>query len=199
MVLWQCFLNLFLHYILSIFQVDEIIGGGAKRYVCPTPQYFHGGGGRLLPSSPRIDASGGKRLGRARGDVYSGGSRICKKGVGGKIRARKRAPHTGGVQGQSPCRGPRGQSPRKLSSFQQIRAFKMVVRSDRKCNFSRCNFAYRALVGGAGVTRFSVVVDSMAFPPPFFFFLQYVPENICNWLRASEPKFSYFPLKTCDC
>ena len=30
-------------------------------------------------------------------------------------------------------------------------------------------------VGGAGVTRFSVVVDSMT-----FFFLQYVPENICN-------------------
>ena len=34
-------------------------------------------------------------------------------------------------------------------------------------------------VGGAGVTRFSVVVDSMA-SPPLFFFLQYVPENICN-------------------
>ena len=34
-------------------------------------------------------------------------------------------------------------------------------------------------VGGAGVTRFSVVVDSMAFPPPLLF-LQYVPENICN-------------------
>ena len=30
-------------------------------------------------------------------------------------------------------------------------------------------------VGGAGVTRFSVVVDSMAF---FLLFLQYVPENI---------------------
>ena len=57
--------------------------------------------------------------------------------------ARRRAP--GWVQGQSPCRGPG-----KLSSFQQIRAFKMVVRSDRKCNFSRCNFAYRALVGGRG-------------------------------------------------
>ena len=34
-------------------------------------------------------------------------------------------------------------------------------------------------VGGAGVTRFSVVVDSIA-SPPLFFFLQYVPENICN-------------------
>ena len=123
-----------------------------------------GGGGRLLPSSPRIDASGGKRLGRARGDVYTVADPgfAKKKGVGGKIRARsaprasygwgpgarRRAP--GGVQGQSPCRGPRGRSPRKLSSFQQIRAFKMVVRSDRKCNFSRCNFAYRALVGGRG-------------------------------------------------
>ena len=32
--------------------------------------------------------------------------------------ARLRAP--GGVLGQSPCRGPRGRSPRKLSSFQQI-------------------------------------------------------------------------------
>ena len=42
------------------------------------------------------------------------------------------------------CRG------RELSSFQQIRAFKMVVRSDRNCNFSSCNFAYRALVGGRG-------------------------------------------------
>ena len=53
--------------------------------------------------------------------------------------ARHRAP--GGVQGQSPCQGPRG---RKLSSFQQIRAFKMVVRSDRNCNFSPG--------GGGGVT-----------------------------------------------
>ena len=32
--------------------------------------------------------------------------------------------------------------------------------------------------GGAGVTRFSVVVDSMAFFS--LFVLQYVPENICN-------------------
>ena len=49
-----------------------------------------------------------------------------------------------------PLAGCRGQSPRKLSNFQQIRAFKMVVRSDRNCNFSSCNFAYRALVGGRG-------------------------------------------------
>ena len=104
-------------------------------------------------------------------------------------RGRLRAP--GGVQGQSPCRGPRGQSPRKLSNFQQIRAFKMVVRSDRNCNFSSCNFAYRALVGGrgcggAGVTRFSVVVDSMAFF--FFFFLQYeyVPAYVTDCKRASR-------------
>ena len=35
----QCFLNLFLHDVLWIFQVVEIIGGGgAKRYVCPPPQ-----------------------------------------------------------------------------------------------------------------------------------------------------------------
>ena len=144
--------NLFLHYILSIFQVYEIIGGG-KRYVCPPPNIFMGAA--TAPSSPRIDASGGKRLGRARGDVYSGGSRIAKKkGWAEKSvrvahpRARERRPWRG--VGANPCRGPRGRSPRKLSSFQQIRAFKMVVRSDRKCNFSRCNFAYRALVGGRG-------------------------------------------------
>ena len=90
--------NLFLHYIggggirkMQFFKLTKLLGGGggAKRYVCPPPpNIFIGGGGRLPPSSPRVDASGGKRLGRARGDVYSGGSRICKKGVGGKIRAR---------------------------------------------------------------------------------------------------------------
>ena len=81
---------------------------------------------------------GGKRLGRARGDVYSGESRICKKKGWAEISvrvahrvcakrtarvsarasygwgpgARRRAP--GGVQGQSPCRGPYGGSPEAL-------------------------------------------------------------------------------------
>ena len=84
--------------------------GGGKRYVCPPPpKKKFMGGGRLLPSSPRIDASGGKRLGRARGDVYSGGSRICKKRGGRK----KSAPHTGGVQGPAvgPLAGCRGKAP----------------------------------------------------------------------------------------
>ena len=44
----QCFLYLFLHYILWIFQVVEIIGGWAKRYVWH-PNIFIGGGGRLPP------------------------------------------------------------------------------------------------------------------------------------------------------
>ena len=120
-----------------------------------------------------------------------------------RVGSRGRLTGPGGVQGQSPCRGPRGQSPRKLSSFQQIRAFKMVVRSDRNCNFSSCNFAYRALVGGRGCGSHQIFRSSWKYGFFnlffFFFFLQYVPENICNWLQASEPKFSYFALKTCDC
>ena len=47
-----------------------------------------------------------------------------KKGGGGAgsfhAHLAHRAPHTGGVEGQSPCRGPRGRSTRRLSSFQQI-------------------------------------------------------------------------------
>ena len=148
-----------------------------------------GGGGATAPQLPQDRRLWGQATWKSKGDVYSGGSRICKKGVGGKIRTRSapcvREAHRArlirvGSRGppQGPCRGPRGRSPRKLSSFQQIRAFKMVVRSDRKCNFSRCNFAYRALVGGAGVTRFSVQLIEWLFSP--LFFLQYVPENICN-------------------
>ena len=103
------------------------------------------------------------------------------------IQVGSRGPPQGGrVQGQSPCWGPRGQSPRKLSSFQQIRAFKMVVRSDRNCNFSRCNFAFRALVErGAGVTRFSVVVDSMFFFF-FFFYNTYLKTYVTDCERASR-------------
>ena len=135
----------------------------------PKKIFSLGGGGATAPQLPQDRRLWGQATWTSKGGCVQWRIQdLQKKGVGGKIRARsapcvcaKRAPHTGGVQGpavgppggvqgQSPCRGPRGQSPRKLSSFQQIRAFKMVVRSDRKCNFSRCNFAYRALVGGRG-------------------------------------------------
>ena len=57
----------------------------------------------LLPGTPRRGGGGGgKRLGRARGDVYSGGSRICNKKGGG--RKHPCASHTGGVQ--RPALGP---------------------------------------------------------------------------------------------
>ena len=36
---------LFKPILALLFQVVEIIGKGAKRYVCPPPQYFHWGGG----------------------------------------------------------------------------------------------------------------------------------------------------------
>ena len=98
--------------IKSIFQVDEL----------PPPQIFSlgGGGGDCSPAPPGSTLSGGKRLGRARGDVYSGGSRICKKRGGRKKSVRiahrvcaKRAPHTGGVQGPAvgPLAGCRGKAP----------------------------------------------------------------------------------------
>ena len=49
----QCFFNLFLHYILWIFQVVKIIGGGGGKTIClPPPPIFSLGG--QLP--PRIDA-----------------------------------------------------------------------------------------------------------------------------------------------
>ena len=144
----------------------------------PQKKYFHwGGGGDCSPAPPGSTPLGASDLDEQGGMCTVADPGFAKKGAGGKIRARsapcvrearasygwgpgarRRAP--GGVQGQSPCRGPRGRSPRKLSSFQQIRAFKMVVRSDRKCNFSRCNFAYRALVGGRG----SGVRESPDFP-----------------------------------
>ena len=75
----------------------------------------------------------------------------------------------------------------------------MVVRSDRRCNFSRCNFAYRALVGvgGAGVTRFSVVVDSMGFYPLFFFYNTYLKTYVTDASERAE--IFVFALKTCDC
>ena len=93
----QCFLNLFLHYILSIFQVDEIIGGGGGQndmFAPPSPpkKYFHwgGGGGATAPQLPQDRRLWGQATWTSKGgDVYSGGSRdLQKKGVGGKIRAR---------------------------------------------------------------------------------------------------------------
>ena len=124
-------------------------------------KYFHGGGGGDCSPAP----PGSTPMGASDLDEQGGGGMctvadpgFAKKGVGGKIRARSapcvREARASYGWGPGPRRrapgGVQGQSPRKLSSFQQIRAFKMVVRSDRKCNFSRCNFAYRALVGGRG-------------------------------------------------
>ena len=104
-------LNLFLHYILLSFQVVKIIwGGGGKRYV--PPNIFIGGG---CPPPPNFDASG---------IVADPGFK--KMGV---RYAPPRAPHTGG--GPLPG-GPGGGAPGSSRVFQQIRAFKMVVRS---CNF----------------------------------------------------------------
>ena len=49
-------LNLFLHYILLIFQVVEITGGGGyKRYVCPPPPNIFIGGGSPPPPPPPQD------------------------------------------------------------------------------------------------------------------------------------------------
>ena len=58
----SAFFNLFLHYILHIFQVVEIIGnpgGGEGKTKCLPPQYFHGGDCMPPPPPrhPRIDAS----------------------------------------------------------------------------------------------------------------------------------------------
>ena len=159
-------MNLFLHYILSIFQVDEIIGGGgAKRYVCPPPpNIFMGGGGATAPQLPQGRRLWGQATWTSKGgcvqwriqDLQKKGwaeksvrvaHRVCAKPT---ARASARASYGWGpgARRRAPA-APAGQSPRKLSSFQQIRAVKMVVRSDRKCNFSRCNFAYRALVRGS--------------------------------------------------
>ena len=41
-------------------------------------------------------------------------------------------------------------------------------------------------VGGAGVTRFSVVVDSMAFSPLFFFYNTYLKTYVTDCERASR-------------
>ena len=149
-------------------------GGGAKRYVYPPPPniFIGGGGGDCSPAPP-----GSTPLGQAtwtsKGgyvqwliqDLQKRGGRKnpCAQRTVCALSA-PRAPHTGGVQGPAVgplagCRGkalaggPGGGAPGTPSSFQQIRAFKMVVRSDRKCNFSRCNFAYGALVGGRSGVR----------------------------------------------
>ena len=52
-------LNIFLHYILLIFQVVGIIGGGGERYVCPPPNIFIGGD--CPPPPPRINAKKKKK------------------------------------------------------------------------------------------------------------------------------------------
>ena len=53
----------------------------------PPPNIFIGGGGRLLPSSPRIDASGGN-LDEQGGMCTVADPGFAKKGVSGKIRVR---------------------------------------------------------------------------------------------------------------
>ena len=133
----SAFLNLFLHYI-SIFQVDEIIGGGGQNDMFPPQKkkIIGGGGGRLLPSSPRIDASGGQATWTSKGGCVQWRIQDLhkKRGWAEKIRARSapcvrearasygwgpgarpRAPC--GVQGQSPCRGPRGAEPPEALEF----------------------------------------------------------------------------------
>ena len=92
---------------------------------------------------------GGKQLGRARGVCTVSDQGLNKKAENPCASARASYGWGPGACLRAPAGGPGGRSPRKLSSFQQIRAFKMVVRGSG--------------VGGAGVTRFSVVVDSMAF------------------------------------
>ena len=59
-IYWFCsalwwFLNLFLHYILWIFQVVEIIGGGGggRKTICLPPNIFMGGGGGRPPPAPQ--------------------------------------------------------------------------------------------------------------------------------------------------
>ena len=121
-------------HIIKFSSCQNYGGGGAKRYVCPPPPYFHWGAADPPPPPPPPPQD--------RCLWYSGGSRICKQKNGGALRApRARQPAS---YGWGPCRGPRGRRARKLSSFQQIRAFKMVV------SLRSCNFAYRALVGGRG-------------------------------------------------
>ena len=113
------------------------------------PPYISLGGGRLLPSSPRSTPLGASDLDEQGGMCTVADPGFAKKGWAEKsvrlahrarvsarlIRwgpgARRRAPG-GGCRAKAPAGGPGGGAPRKLSSFQQIRAFKMVVRSDRK-------------------------------------------------------------------
>ena len=118
-----------------------------------------GGGGDCSPAPPGSTPLGASDLDEQGGMCTVADPGFAKKGVGGKIRARSapcvreaRASYGWGPGARLRApRGPGGGAPgSSQGSFQQIRAFKMVVRSDRKCNFSRCNFAYRALVGGRG-------------------------------------------------
>ena len=89
------------------------MGGGGKT-IClpPGPQYFHWGGG------------GGRLWGQATWTSKGGMCTVAdpgfaKKGVGGKIRARQRAPHTGGVQGPAagPLPGAQGAEPPEALEF----------------------------------------------------------------------------------
>ena len=160
----------------QFFKFDENYwggGGGKNDMFCPPPKKKKiplggGGGGRPAPQLPQDRRLWGQSdLDEQGGMCYSDGSRICKKKRGGRkkfVREGAR-PHTGwglggpavgapwrGCRGKRPCRGaPGGGAPGSSRVFQQIRAFKIVVRSDRKCKFlPRCNFAYRASCRGSG-------------------------------------------------
>ena len=118
----------------QFFKLTKLLGGGgggAKRYVCPPPKkniFMGGGGGDCSPAPPGSTPLGASDLDEQGGMCTVADPGFAKKGVGGKIRARTapcvrearasygwgpgarlRAP--GGVQGQSPCRGPRGGAP----------------------------------------------------------------------------------------
>ena len=77
------------------------------------PNIFIGGGGDCSPAPPGSTPLGASDLDEQGGMCTVADPGFAKKGVGGKIRARKRAPHTGGVQGPAvgPLAGCRGKAP----------------------------------------------------------------------------------------
>ena len=103
-------------------KLTKLLGGGGQNDMF-APQYFHWGATapQPPPPTPRIDASGGKRLGRARGDCTVADPGFAKKGRAENFRARSapRAPHKGGVQGPAvgPLAGCRGKEPPEALEF----------------------------------------------------------------------------------
>ena len=112
----SAFLKLFLHYIiLSIFQVDEIIGGGGGGRgqndmfgpPPPPPNIFIGGGGRLLPQLPQdrppLRASD---LDEQGGDVYKWRIQDLQKKGGGAEKSVRVSARLIRVGAQGPAVGP---------------------------------------------------------------------------------------------